>query len=224
MSTRSRAGRGSRTDWKKSHEGFIEHLHEGCRAQNGTFVPAEAFAPALASGMAAAVGALRALEPDWPVLWSPSARENPGHDLDRAAFRAAAAAFHAAVGLDEIHVQDAVGKASALMTNGTIQYMTGCEHAAAIVEVLASLGRPAAAVNMELFVRQREHFGPEAHHRTVVGDPLEHARRRACYLGRGVDLGVSWEALWYRRSLYTDVAWAGAESVGGGADPVCPAG
>ena len=57
--------------------------------------------------MAAAVGALRALEPDWPVLWSPSARENPGHDLDRAAFRAAAAAFHAAVGLDEIHVQDA---------------------------------------------------------------------------------------------------------------------
>ena len=80
-----KAGSG-RFGWYFSHEGFIEHLHEGCRAQNGTFVPAAEFATAFIGGMAAAVGELRRLEPAWPILWSPSARENPGHALDELAF------------------------------------------------------------------------------------------------------------------------------------------
>ena len=215
-----KAGSG-RFGWYFSHEGFIEHLHEGCRAQNGTFVPAAEFATAFIGGMAAAVGELRRLEPAWPILWSPSARENPGHALDELAFAAAAARFHAAVSLDEIHVQDSVGKASALMPKGTAQYMTGCEHASRLVEVLGRVPQgPVAAVNMELFLRTRPHFGP-GEHGTVVGDPWEHAARRACYLARGLPLGVAWEALWYHGSLYTSVPWAGAPKTGPGTDPVC---
>ena len=151
-----------------------------CRAQNGTFVPAAEFATAFIGGMAAAMGELRRLEPAWPILWSPSARENPGQALDELAFAAAAARFHAAVGLDEIHVQDSVGKASALMPNCTAQYMTGCEHASRLVEVLGRVPQgPVAAVNMELFLRTRPHFGPGARHgcRGPMG-----ARGPACLL------------------------------------------
>ena len=219
---REAAQMGPELGWYFSHEGFIEHLHEGCRAQNGSFVAASEFLPAFSKGMSAAVGELRRLEPSWPIMWSPAAREGAGHSLDQIAFAAAAAKFHAAVGLDEIHLQDSVGKASSLMPNGTVQYMTGCEHAAALVEALETLGSdgPIAAVNMELFVRTRPHFGP-GKHGTVVGDPREHEARRACYLSRRIPQGVSWEALWYYRSFYEPVSWVGAPSVGPGADPIC---
>ena len=82
---------------------------------------------------------------------------------------------------------------------------------------------PAAAVNMELFLRTRPGFGP-GKYGTVVGDPFEHEVRRACYLARGVPLGVAWCALWYHQSLYSEVAWAGAPRTGDGADAVCPKG
>ena len=56
---------------------------------------------------------------------------------------------------------------------------------------------------------------------TVVGDPMEHEDRRACYRNRGLALGVSWEALWYYQSFYSTVPWAGAPRTGQGAGGIC---
>lgn len=98
--------------------------------------------------------------------------------------------------------------------------MTGCSHAADLADALAAAGPTRVAVNMELFLRTRAHFNV-SNYSTVVGDPAEHSDRRACYLARGLIVGASWEALWYYRSFYTDVAWAGAPRTGPGADAVC---
>ena len=103
-----------------THELFVEHLVTGCRAQNGTWIASSAYAAAVAEGMGRVVAAARAAAPAWPVMWSPAATESAPMP-NRTDMIAAASVLFNATGLDELHLQDSVGKGSSLAPDGTVQ-------------------------------------------------------------------------------------------------------
>ena len=224
ISARLGAGGGGeeRYGYYLTHELFVEYLAEGCRARNGTWISAGALAPAVADGMGRMVESARAAAPSWPVMWSPAVRDSAPL-ANATAMSAAARLLFEATALDELNLQDSVGKGSSLAQDGSVQYMTGCEHAADVAEALLAAGEkaPAVAINTELFLRRRANFSA-GNYTTVVGDPAEHADRRACYRARGLSVGVSWDALWYYQSYYTEVDWAAAPRSGPGTSDICP--
>eukprot|EP00937_MAST-01D_sp_MAST-1D-sp2_P004132 g4132.t1 len=198
--------------WYISPEQFLNHLAEGCTAQQPPrrIISASELAAAWGMFLRSWTQALAAARPGTRILWSPAAPESVRRGTNGSAAYAAALSASlrsiatAAPLLTDIAVQDSVGKASNASVPGHIAYPVGCPDAAwhANISRSALAAAPACnvttTVNMELFLRKGRRLPPSA----IVdlpAEPYEARRREVCYAGQDMELGPCWEARFWLR-------------------------
>ena len=204
--------------WYISPEQFLNYFADGCPSSIwNRHVDHTALAAAWGSFLGSWTDALAAVKPGTPILWSPAA---PEHSILRTRNAAASATYAAALTaslrtiaaaaprLDEIVVQDSIGKASNASDPERIRYAVDCRDAGWHANITRSALAPlniSVGVNMEMFLR-KGHRAPASAIVTMPADPRELRDREVCYEGQGLSLGPSWEARYWLEDMTR--AWA----------------
>jgi len=195
--------------WYISPEQFLNYLADGCLAANHSRIGGEVIAAAQGAYLKEWTESLHALKP-LDFLWSPSVPEfsvigDGSFDLTkcRSNLRANLGAVLAAAPLlNQLAVQDSMGKASSVVNGSVSRKINGsnaivhCEIAAAAASEQGRGALLSVSINAELMLRHK--VGGKT--LDLPCDPREVQAREVLYMSKGWGLGPSWEmSFWYRQ-------------------------